>query len=77
MSDESSENRAIFCFIGELRGLMGVKDFCASVTPGSQPSELFGVCNYKILPTGYDKSEIYDQQKVETSPNGGVLNKVN
>ena len=56
---------------------MGVKDFCASVTPGSKPSELFGACNYKILPTGYERSQdIYEQQKVDTSPNGGVLNQV-
>ena len=56
---------------------MGVKDFCASVTPGSKPSELFGACNYKILPTGYERSQdIFEQQKVDTSPNGGVLNQV-
>ena len=71
------QNQNIFHSIGELRGLMGVKDFCASVTPGSKPSELFGACNYKILPTGYERSQdIFEQQKVDTSPNGGVLNQV-
>ena len=62
---------------GELRGLMGVKDFCAAITPGSKSYKYAGDGYHKILATGGERSaDIYEEQKLDTSPNGGVLNQV-
>ena len=56
---------------------MGVKDFAAAITPGSKPSAYAGCSNYKILANGCVRSSaMYDAQKLELSPNGGVLNHV-
>ena len=62
---------------GEVRGLMGVRDFSAALVPGSKSSQYTGDGRHKILTSGTEKSpDIYEEQKVETSPNGGVLNQV-
>ena len=56
---------------------MGVKDFYGAVTPGSKPSEYSGTGKFKILQNGDERSsEVFEAQKVATSPNGGVLNQV-
>ena len=56
---------------------MGVKDFSAAIIPGSKSCRYAGDEVHKILGTGHGLSEeIYEEQKVETSPHGGVLNQV-
>ena len=64
--------------VGELRGLMGVKDFCAAITPGSKITNCAGPGCFKVLkgPECGRSADIFETQKVATSPHGGVLNQV-